>query len=120
MTDEVLHTVEFIEREEYIEEEYPSSLYSVSARADIPLPRVGEVITYLWFEEGGERVDKVDIHESGQSSSDVEYERSQEYKVLDLDHNYHRNRQTGSDGTLTVDRIEVGTTVIVEAYEDNE
>jgi hypothetical protein len=121
MTDEILHTVEFVERNEYTnfhnddDKNVMDHVYSITARTQIPLPDNGNVVTFGWYEdeESGEKVERVDFDRTG-----VDYHRTVEYRVVWIDNHYHHQRTESMSGDgLAANEIELNTTVIIEEYE---
>jgi len=115
MTKDILHTLDFVEKDEYEQEKYPEYVFTTTSDVALPIPSEGELVSFGWHTENGERVERVDLHEAGRSSSDVGYERSQTYKVVNVENHYHMAQQT-ADGKLAVNRNEVGTTVIIAEH----
>lgn len=114
MVREILHTVDFIEEEEYLTEDYPMPIRAYDAPVPIPTPDEGEILTFGWHEIDGEEPDIVDMEDTYHSDGPVDYVRSEAYRVLSIDYHYHHNYQRGSDNKVAIDRIEIGTKVIVE------
>lgn len=113
MTDKTLTVVDFVTREQYIEEECPELVESYTATSNIPIPRYGEHIDFGWHEQGGERIERVHF-----TNRDVEYVKSQTYKVLDIDRHYHQSVKTNDSGSVVEDRIECNVTVIVSEVDE--
>jgi hypothetical protein len=116
MSDDILHTIDFVEQEEYQTEKYPDYVFSTSGTMSLPVPSEGELVSFGWHTEDGERVERVDLHAAGHSSSNVGYERSETYEVVSVENHYHMAQKT-SDGKLAVNRNEVSTTVVVTKVE---
>lgn len=121
MTGDIMHAMEFVEREEYIRGQnedgyYADHVFALTGSTKLVVPDTGDVVTFGWFEdeESGEKVERVDFEWTG-----VDYIKSQRYEVLDVDHHYH-HRQTESDHSdgLAVNKIEITTKVIVTEYEE--
>lgn len=113
MTDKTLTVVDFVTREQYIEEDYPKPVESYTSTSEIPIPRCGEHIDFGWYEEGGERVGRVHF-----ANRDIDYVRSQTYEVLDIDRHYHQSVKTNDSGSVVEDRMEVSITVIVTKVDE--
>lgn len=121
MTDDLLHVLEFVEREEYITEDYPTPVESYTSGTELPVPTKGDVIDFGWWEKDGERVDEIDMEDNTSTDSDAEYTKSeQRYRAVDIDWHFHQNRTRSGPQSLATDRFEINTTVIVIPYEDDD
>lgn len=113
MTDKILHVIQFVEQEEYEHEEYPEYVYTATGHVTLPEPNEGDIVSFGWHTEDGERVDRVDMQDASRSTSDVGYERSVAYEIVGVERHYHHSRQTGQDGRLVTNRNEITTTVLM-------
>lgn len=110
---ETLHTVDFVEQEEYETEDHPEHIASYDSYTPIPVPCVDERVTFGFFEdEDGERHQTV-YREADSTETDYEYVETQEYIVVDVITHYHYSERRYGDGGMIQNRNEVGTLVVV-------
>lgn len=120
MTDDTLHTIDFVERDDYLSDDYPDPVLSLTAQTRLPLPAEGDHLTLGWYEdETGERVGTVNFRQPS-SDEPPDYITSDEYRVAARDHHYHHARHDTDDGGVITDRIEVGVTIVLAAVDDDE
>lgn len=119
--EEMLHSVDFYERSEWESDEYPATIDGYQYDGRMHIPEIGELVEFGWQTRNGERVDELSEKEHYQfdPDSDVEtgYERSDEYRVIDVKTHYHRPKVRKSTRELIVNRLELTTDVIVEPVE---
>lgn len=118
MTNDIHHVIEFVEREEYIEEDYPTPVESYNARTKLPIPERGDIVEFGWQEKDGERVDEIHMDDDLDPDVDTGYGRSERYEVIDIDHHYHHAKKRSGPMSLATNCIEINTTVIIAPHED--
>ena len=112
---ELLHWIEFYEKDEWESEDYPNSLDSYQYDQRLYVPDVGEIVEFGWFMRDGERVEELSEEEqyTNSTETDIDYERSPEYRVVDVKTHYNRSKVRKDERRLMKNRIELTTEVIV-------
>ena len=120
---ELLHWVEFYEKDEWESEDYPKALDSYQHDGQFYVPDVGEIVEFGWFTRDGERVEELSEEEHYKSNPDsgveVGYERSPEYRVIGIKTHYNHSKVRKDSMTLLKNQLELTTEVIV-ALEEND